>query len=130
MKCRKCSGFMMEDIDPESRSGLKCINCGYSGEAQMATETCKKCEDPKAEDSVFCVKHRDLIRARNQRAVTKRKGLQPIEINGGGRYKPPRKTLLPAGPEMGGVIAGIDAMITAMEEKIEKLRDAREALIG
>lgn len=72
MNCPKCGGLVEEDRDPESLTTS--INCGWRG--NMSQENCKKprCEDPSAPDSVYCIKHRDLKRAGNQRAAARRNG--------------------------------------------------------
>lgn len=103
MNCQKCSGLMVADHDPESPTGVRCINCGSQGAIAMTAPqmNCKKpkCPDPKAEDSVYCAKHRDMKRAANARETAKRKGVSvaPAEKMPRNR-KPPARHLKEAPP--------------------------------
>lgn len=38
MNCQKCSGLMVADHDPESPTGIRCINCGSQGAITMINE--------------------------------------------------------------------------------------------
>lgn len=52
------------------------------GGKPMATVSCRSCEEPKADDSVFCVRHRDMKRAANERMRMKRGGLAATKPRG------------------------------------------------
>lgn len=85
---------------------------------------CKKpnCTDPKAEDSVYCIKHRDIKRAANQRAAAKKKN--------GGAPPAPKKAIVIRPPRIGVEVAAdpigeIDAAIARRLAEIETLKAAK-----
>lgn len=70
-----------------------------------AQENCKKpkCDDPKAEDSVYCAKHRDMKRAANEKAAAKRKGVSVAPAKKKpSNSKPPAPSLKEAPPATQG----------------------------
>lgn len=103
MNCHKCGGLMVADHDRESLTGERCINCGSPGggiKPMPAQENCKrpKCDDPKAEDSVYCPKHRDMKRAANAREAAKRKGVSVTPAEKKPRNRKPPETRLKESP--------------------------------
>lgn len=138
MNCKKCSGLMVADHDPESPTGIRCINCGSQGVGSMSTdkqtEECAKtaCPDPKADDSVYCPRHREMKRAANQKALAKKKGLPaaPKTIGDVVRKMKSREKTQPAVKTATGPIAEIDAAIARRMEEIKTLEAAKTLLVG
>lgn len=138
MNCKKCSGLMVADHDPESPTGIRCINCGSQGVSSMRTEgqteKCAKtvCLEAKADDSVYCPRHRDLKRAANEKALAKKKGLPttPKTIGDVVRKMKSREKTQPAVKTATGPIAEIDAAIARRMEEIKTLEAAKTLLVG
>lgn len=80
--CPKCGGLVVEDQDPDSLTGLKCMNCGGNGmkprtdsgngAAQCAWKS-PKCEEERTENSKYCRAHRDKTRSANRAYLEKRR---------------------------------------------------------
>ena len=85
---------------------------------------CKKpnCPDPKAEDSVYCAKHRDMKYAANQRAAAKKNGAAPPVLKKTRRGRPPRVEAKVAAVDP---IGEIDAAIAKRLAEIETLKAAK-----
>jgi hypothetical protein len=121
---------MVADHDPESPTGVRCINCGSQGVVSMSTEpSCAKtsCTEAKAEDSVYCADHRDKKRAANQRAAAKKNGAAPPAPKITHRGRPPRVEAKVAAADP---IAEIEAAIARRMEEIKTLEAAKALLVG
>lgn len=119
-ECLKCKGLMVRDLDRESITGVRCVNCGGDGgerrqiqvieaeeeELEGCTRYSSKkndrCGEPRASGSKYCVPHRDQNRKANARAKpaasspAKPAGPEPIiygqgkRIDGRSRKRGPR----------------------------------------
>ena len=141
MNCKKCGGLMVNDADRENPFGSRCVNCGYRGGAVMAPEKCNRntCEETKANDSVFCGRHRDMNRAANQKAMAKknerRNSSAPGPILKGlasgvekrAQQAAPLQTH-PANGDITAVLTGIDSVIARYEGRIKALQAAKAAM--
>lgn len=47
MNCRRCNGLMVADVDRESVTGIRCVNCGSDGIIRQRPE---RIEDDPPED--------------------------------------------------------------------------------
>lgn len=141
MNCHKCGGLMVPDHDRESLTGERCINCGSPRGGVMAAPQqmdCKKpnCIDPKAEDSVYCIKHRDKKRAANEKATAKRKGASVAPAKKKPRNSKPPAPLLkdtptpppPAAQGNGHPGRHIELTAAYIREKIAFLQDEIQQL--
>ncbi len=102
-----------------------------SGGGGALVESCKKpsCAEPKAEDSVYCIRHRDLKRAGNAKFLAKKAGKTPGRPAAGR----PRRAAVPAPSSDGPYATAIEAIereLATLTERIDRLKAARAALVG
>ena len=85
-RCLRCNGLIIKDLDRESLTGLKCVNCGFNGVMPKSVEIkdlepedgCTRldnsgyCGDERAPGSKYCLYHRDRMLRYNATAKTKK----------------------------------------------------------
>lgn len=93
MNCRRCGGLMVPDIDRESVTGRRCVNCGCDGiilERPEGTEDDPPlhgctfytqghhsaardyCGERRKPRSKYCSEHYELTRQRNSNRIDRR----------------------------------------------------------
>lgn len=93
MNCRRCSGLMVPDFDPESVTGKRCVNCGSDGIIRERPAVLENdppehgctfytrighrtekyyCGERRKHGSKYCAEHYELTQEGNRKAVRKK----------------------------------------------------------